>query len=205
MRQHLCSAVACLIVLVSSIAEAQDFVVDFTDADFTVIVDSGIGGVPVVFSESVGLNTLTFESTLNLVGIERFINLTPMQTSSGIQIGGGGGSTLAFTVSSDVDMILDSFDGSGFSALPAPMFDVSGPGVSSSGNAIPIATSTSFFNGGSILLEADEVYTFNVTNGGATTQGFIRSFSVTQAVPEPSGAALIAMAGLVVGLTRRKL
>lgn len=203
MRSLICATVASLIFFVSAGAEA-DYVVDFTDANFTVVVDSGINGVPVVFTETVGGATMTFESTVNLVGIRRFINLVPMQTSSGIQIGGGGGSTLVFTVSSDVDMILDSFDGSGSTFLPAPVFDVSGPGASSNGNVVPVASATSFFNGGSILLEANEVYTFSVTNSGATTQGFISSFAVSQPVPEPSGTALIALAGFAVGFIRRR-
>lgn len=203
MGKLLRTAVAGLIVLFPSIAAAQSYVVDFTDSDFAVVVDSGINGVPVVFTETVGGATLTFESTANLVGITRFINLVPMQTSSGIQIGGGGGSTLQFTLSSNVDMILDTFDGSGNAGVSPPIFDVTGPGVSSVGNTVPIVSATSPFNGGPLSLQANDLYTFSVTNGGALTQGFLRSFGVT-VIPEPSSATLVFVASLAGCLTRRR-
>ncbi len=187
----------------TSVANAQS-VIDFSDGEFTTITNSGIGDAPVDFTETVDGVTFTLESTLNLVGTERFLNLT--SPSNGLQVGGGGGSTLIFTLESDQDVTLSSYstDTSG-GFLNPPTFDVTGAGVNSAGNSLDQGNPSNLFNGGPLLLEADELYTFNIQNGGAASQAFISSITFTAtAVPEPSGVLLLSGIGLAMFGRRRR-
>jgi len=200
-------ATVCLAVSVAMVfgARAQADVVNFTDGNFTVITPSGIGNAPTVFSETVLGATLTFESTVNLVGTERFLGLEQGMTSNGLHLGGGGGSTLQFTVSSDQDIQFLSYatdGGGGF--LGDRTFDISGLGASSIGNSLAPGNPTNLVAGGPITLLANEVYTFDIQNGGAADQAFISSFDVQAAVPEPGSASILLMTVLGTRLMRRR-
>jgi len=185
-------------------ADAQADVVDFTDGNFTEIMPSGVANAPTIFSESVQGATLTFESTSNLVGIERFLGLQQGVTSNGLHLGGGGGSTLQFTVSSDQDIQLVSYatDGGGF-FIGDRTFDIVGLGASSTGNLLDPGSPMNLLAGGPVTFLAGEIYTFDIQNGGAVDQAFISSFSFS-AIPEPGSASVLLFTALATGLVRRR-
>ncbi|MEQ8662171.1 MAG: hypothetical protein RLW62_15255, partial [Gammaproteobacteria bacterium] len=56
-----------------------------------------------------------------------------------MDIGGGGGSVASFTLVSSHDVTLDAFSGFAQQYNTAPVFDVTGPDVASSGNAFPVS------------------------------------------------------------------
>ena len=107
MLRHFCFGLFFIAATFSTnVAHAQS-VINFSDGVFTTLTNSGINDAPVDFTETVDGVTFTLESTLNLVGIERFLNLT--SPSNGLQVGGGGGSTIEFTFQSDQDVTLSSY------------------------------------------------------------------------------------------------
>jgi hypothetical protein len=186
-------------------ASAQADVVDFMDGNFTMIQNSGINDAPTIFSESVLGATVTFESVANLVGgTGRFVGLEQGVTSNGLHLGGGGGSTLEFTISSSQDIQLVSYatDGGGFFLNP-PTFDIAGLGASSVGNSLDPGDPANLIAGGPVTLLAGEVYTFDVQNTGATVQAFVSSMEFT-AVPEPGSMSVLLVVGLAAGLVRRR-
>ena len=191
------------------VATIQADVVDFTDGVFTTLLDSGINSEPVIFSESITGATLTFESTLNLVGIERFTGTRPGIASTGLRLGGGGGSTIEFTVTPSADVIFESYSttsGVGLFLNPA-MFDLTGPGVNSLGNSLEFGNPANLLNGSpdGLLLTGGETYIATIQAGGAASQAFIGSFEVTAvSVPEPASAVLIPMVAATIAVRRRR-
>ena len=187
-------------------AEAEE--IDFTDGVFTVIEDSNaIGDEPVIFSEQISDATLTFESTLNSVGIERFLGLEPGVASNGLHLGGGSGSTLAFTITPDADVILESYStniNGGFFLNP-PLLDIVGLGVNSAGNSLEFGNAANLFNGSSIGLLLTGGETYDVTFQTAGGQAFIQSFEVTAVgIPEPATTAIIPMVFATIVMRRRR-
>ena len=204
MLRHFCFGLFFIAATFSTnVAHAQS-VINFSDGVFTTLTNSGINDAPVDFTETVDGVTFTLESTLNLVGTERFLNLT--SPSNGLQVGGGGGSTIEFTFQSDQDVTLSSYstDITPLLFLGDPTFDVTGAGVSSVGNSLARGNPANLFSDGPLVLDADELYTFEIQNGGAAAQAFISSITfTTTAVPEPSGIALLGGIGLAI-LSRRR-
>lgn len=124
-----------------------------------------------------------------------------------MQVGGGGGSTIEFTFQSDQDVTLSSYstDTTPLLFLGDPTFDVTGAGVSSVGNSLAQGNPANLFSDGPLVLDADELYTFEIQNGGAAAQAFISSITfTTTAVPEPSGIALLGGIGLAILGRRRR-
>ncbi|MEN0019613.1 MAG: hypothetical protein AAF747_01880 [Planctomycetota bacterium] len=140
----------------------------------------------------------------NLVGFPRFIS----NNAAGINFGGGGGSSLAFTFEADAPLDLESYiinDAFGF--LNAPTFSIEDGGtVLSAGNdgsrPTGLGNQSRAFVGGVLRLEADTQYTFRADTTGAAVQAFIAGFNYT-VVPTPASAGLLAMAGLAATRRRR--
>lgn len=178
-------------------------VIDFGDGDFTPISNSGTGDA-VSFSETSNGVTLTFTATDNLVGGDRFIGMQVGNVINGLHLGGGGGSTLEFTVSSDSLVTLDSYTTSaGGFFLGGAGFNVAGPGVNSVGNLIGANDINSAFASGPLLLQPNQDYTFTVTPVGSAVQSYVSSFTVS-AVPEPSSACVLMLVGIGGWLYRRR-
>ncbi len=199
-----CAALALFLFALSVPAGAVP--VDFTDGVFNTIVNSGINDEPVVFTETADGVTFTFESTLNLVGVERFLGIRPGVIGNGLHLGGGGGSTLLFTLVVDQAVSLNSYStDTGGTFLNSPVLDITGPGVSSLGNGLAQGNAANAFAGGPLLLEAGALYTFDVQNTGAAVQAFVASFDVTAvAAPEPALAWLgLGLAALAARSRRR--
>ena len=75
----------CLLVAILN-GTIEGDTVDFTDGVFKVVLDApAIGDEPVIFSETTAGATLTFESTANLVGIERFLGIQPGVVPNSLQ------------------------------------------------------------------------------------------------------------------------
>lgn len=140
--------------------------------------------------------TFTILSTNNLVGGNRILG-SGGTMSNGLHVGGGGGSTLQFTISADMDVNLQSYGlSSGGFFLGTPTLDV----LTSTGNALTPQGATVNFAGGPIALSAGTAVTFDVQNTGAAVQSFIGSFDFEKAttapvVPLPAGMPLM-LAGL---------
>jgi hypothetical protein len=168
------------------------------------ITNSGISDFPTVFSESVLGATVTFESTANLAGVRRFVGLQQGVTSNGLHLAGGGGSTLEFTVSSNTDILLESYstDTGGFFVGDATL-DIVGLGVSSLGNSLDQGVAENLLAGGPVTLLAGEIYTFEIQDGGAVDQAFISEFSF-KAIPEPGSACVLLFTILATGFVRRR-
>lgn len=134
-----------------------------------------------------------------------------------LAFGGGGGNTTTFSLTVSEDISLTAFAGFAQQFNTGAIFDVTGTGVSSTGNAFgtsaflgtgtPVSTS---FVGGPLSLTAGEVYTFKTTNGSASTVSFFTGFEfsiagATPAVPLPAGLPLLAGGlGAFAWLRRRK-
>lgn len=182
--------------------------IDFTDGVFTTVTNSGINDEPTVFTETEDGVTFTFESTLNLVGTERFLGIRPGIASNGLQLGGGGGSTLEFTFSASEDITLISYstDTGGFS-LNTPTINVFGPLVASVGNTLVKGVAVNLFVGGPLLLTANTVYFFDVQGTGAAVQAYVASFDFTKAssaVPDAGSTAVLLCSGLLlIGAMKR--
>jgi len=178
-------------------------VIDFTDGIFSTIVDSGINNEPVIFEELADGVTFTLESTLNLVGTERFLGIRPSVPSNGLHLGGGGGSTIEFTLLVDHDVTLDSYStDTGGAFLGMATFDVVGGTISSLGNSLAQGLASETFATGPLALTANTLYTFNIQNTGAGVQSFVDSISFTAnaSVPLPGSLSMFAL-GLL-GLRR---
>lgn len=165
--------------------------IDFTDGIFNTVQDSGIDDEPVIFTETADGVTFTFESTLNLVGTERFLGIRPSETANGLHLGGGGGSTIELTLRVDSDAILQSYstDTGGFFLGNATM-DIWGGSISSIGNSLFQGLAVNTFVDGPLVLMAGITYTFDIQNTGAGVQSFIDSFEVTRIAPIPLPGAL---------------
>ncbi|MEM7252028.1 MAG: VPLPA-CTERM sorting domain-containing protein [Pseudomonadota bacterium] len=187
-----------------SFSSAQADPVNFVDGNFNLIATGGPGAEARIFSETVGGSILTLEATLNLVGAERFLNMVLGNPNNGLHLGGGGGSTLEFTVTPSTDVILNSYStvSSGF-FLGTPTLDITGPGVSSLGNSLAGGNPSNALTGGPLSLEAGETYLFDVQGTGASVQTFISEFDITP-VPLPAAAWMLAGAMLSLVAVRRR-
>lgn len=180
--------------------------VDLTDGIFTEIEAASSGGmslgVPRVFSETAGGVVFTFTAINNLVSVPRFNDLT--NTGFGIQLGGGGGSVLEFTLETSANVTLDSYStvSDGF-FLGTPTFNVTGGTVNSTGNPLPQDIAANVFAGGSLLFEAGNLYTFDIENTGAAVQAFLGGIEFT-VVPLPAPALLLASGLLGLAAHRRR-
>lgn len=208
MRSVLSLAAAATIGLAGSIAQSAS--VDLTDGTFGVVgVDSDT-----ITETSAGV-TFTLQSTDNLVGAPRWIGLPGGDLLNGLQVGGGGGSTIEFTFTVDQDVTLTGYgtnQSAGF-ALGAPIFDVlDGATVLLDDALINDPTSTNISNsagendivvsGLSIALIAGTSYTFDINDGGAAVQGFFTSFEFdvnSAAIPVPAALPLAATGFALLG------
>jgi hypothetical protein len=162
---------------------------NITDDEFNPVGDGGT-----IFS---------LTPTDNLVGADRLF----LDPSTGLQYGGGGGSSLSFDFMVNENISLESYtlSSSGF-FLGDPIFNISqGATVLSSMNTSIASGETHSFNGGPLLLTAGTNYSFETQVSGAAIQSFVSSWTYsTTSVPEPGSAGLLAVAGLAVGMRRRR-
>ena len=183
-----------LLLSALALGNARAETVDLTDGLFTEIELAMAGGTPLdvprVFSETAGGVVFTFSATNNLVGVPRFNDLT--STGLGIQLGGGGGSVIEFTLATSAPVTLDSYStvSSGF-FLGAPTFNISGGSIVSNGNALTEDIPANVFAGAPLLFEAGTIYTFGIENTGAAVQAFLGGIEFT-VVPLPAPALLLA-------------
>ncbi len=186
---------------------AQAATLDLTNRNF----DSEVTRT---FTES-GID-FTFTATDNFVGGPRLLG-----GDNGIQVGGGGGSSIEFSLAVSDDVTLTGYgtnEATGFS-LASPIFDLlDGATVLLNDALINNPASTNIFNssgenvvdvsGLSIALNAGTTYTFDINNIGAAVQGFITSldFEVADAapIPVPAGLPMLAAGIGVFAWMRRK-
>lgn len=193
-----------LLLSAAALSNAQAATVDLTDGLFTEIEAAMAGGTPLdvprVFTESAGGVVFTFTATNNLVGVPKFNDLA--STGLGIQLGGGGGSVIEFTLATSATVTLDSYStvSNGF-VLGTPTFDISGGSVASNGNTLVEDIAANPFAGGPLLFEAGTIYTFDIENTGAAVQAFLGGIEFT-VVPLPAPALLLASG--ILGLLARK-
>lgn len=197
-----------IVLLLSAVAlgNARAATIDLTDGLFTEIEAAMASGmaldVPRVFTESASGVVFTFTATNNLVGVPKFNDLT--NTGFGIQLGGGGGSIIEFTLETSANVTLDSYStvSNGF-FLGTPTFDITGGSIVSSGNALPEDVAVNPFAGGPLLFEAGTIYTFDIENTGAAVQAFLGGIEFT-VVPLPAPALLLASGFLALLARKRK-
>ncbi len=142
----------------------------------------------------------TMEPTNNLVGFPKF----HLSATNGMTFGGGGGSSLAFEFTTNVDILLESYtiSSSGF-ILNDPVFDIrEGSSVLSESNSAVANGDTHAFASGPISIEAGTTYTFINTSFGAGTQSHMSSWQYT-VVPAPGAIATLAIGGIVASTRRR--
>ena len=152
-----------------------------------------------VFRETVEGITLTFTAIDNLVGGPRFIGVAEGNSPiNGLQLGGGGGSTLEFTLRTDKGVRLNSYStDTGGSFLNEPTFNVVGGGVLSNGNSLDEGNPAHLFVGGPLVLDAGQTVTFSINGPSAVVQAFVASLDVT---PVPLPGAVWMLGGAVLGL-----
>jgi hypothetical protein len=134
----------------------------------------------------------------------------------GLSFGGGGGNTATFTLTASQDVTLNAFLGFAQQFNTGAIFDVTGTGVSSAGNAFSTAGTlasgtpvSESFVGGALSLTAGEVYTFTTTNAGAATLSHLTGIDFTKVsapanVPLPAGLPLLVGGFGVLAWMRRK-
>lgn len=178
-------------------------IVTFGDGIFTPISNHSTGDA-VSFSENSAGATITFAATSNLVGGNRFLGMQVGNVINGLHLGGGGGSTLSFTMNSNQPVMLERYTtaATGF-FLNSPAISIVGPGVDSIGNLINSRSIDSVFASGPLAIQANQDYTFTVSPTGAGVQGFVSSLTVS-AVPEPSSAGFLLAALGAQSLRRRR-
>lgn len=196
---------------------AQAATVDLTDGAFSAVsyetfVQGAIGPI-VAFSETVDGVTFAFARTsgqfrrIGPWGDGNFDN-PPFE----MDFGGGGGSASGFSLVVSHDVTLNSFSGMAQQFNTGPVFDITGSGVSSLGNAFSVSgflgsdvPGTDSFVGGALNLVAGESYQFTVTNAGVVTLGFLTAFDFTAApVPLPPALAMLLPAVIGIAAKRRR-
>lgn len=205
--------------------------ISFTDGVYTNVQPfAPVPSNPVVFTEVVDDITFTFTALSNLTGGPRFqitdANGTPAgDARAGIVVGGGGGSSISFSISASENVTLDSYFTGGvlpsgavsnwFLNADAIFFSV----FDESDNALSIENSLSasadhiVFNQGPIMLEGGLDYKFLLTGAwGAASQSFIKEFNFTKLdtdlseIPIPAAWVLF-MSGVigVIAIRKKKL
>jgi hypothetical protein len=144
-----------------------------------------------------------FTPTNNLVSFPRF----QLSAQRGVRYGGGGGSSLEFTFSTDQDILLNSYTlASSGSILGDPTFAIkSGDSILSNSNTSIGNGNIYSFNSGPIAIRSGQDYTFEVINSGAAIQSYMDSWNYTvTAVPEPGAVLFLSSLCLVLATSRRK-
>lgn len=144
-----------------------------------------------------------FTPTNNQVSFPRF----QLSDQRGLRYGGGGGSTLEFTFSTNQDISLESYQlASSGSILGDPTFAIkAGDTILSNSNTSVGNGNTYSFNSGPINISSGEVYTFEVINSGAAIQSYMDSWNYTvTAVPEPGTVLFLSSTCLISAITRRR-
>ena len=171
---------AAIVLFVASISPAGT--IDFTSG-IPVFPD------PPAFSKSDEGVTFSFEPVNNLVGSPRWIS-----SASGLRIGGGGGSSLEFTFTTDSAVTLDSYLLADFGILGNADFDVrDGATVLSAANNANAAGSSAF-TGAPVSLTPGTTYSFVVNTSGAAIQANMSAWTFS-VVPEPA-SNILALAGI---------
>lgn len=185
--------------------------VNLTDNSFTSVTHlqfpSDPPGSPtgpiISFTETVGGIGFTFSTAGQFRNVGTWGNGTSAASPPwALSFGGGGGNASVFALTVTADVTLDSFSGFAQQFNTGSIFDVTGTGVSSLGNAFstadflpgsPVADS---FVGGPLSLTAGETYTFTTTNSGAATLAHLTSIEFTPAVVPLPAALPLLLAGL---------
>ena len=184
---------------------AQAATVDLTDGVFA-------NPTTDVITETSDGVTFTFTATDNQTGGARWLNVTAGDFANGLQLGGGGGSTIEFTLVVSDDIELNGYgtnQGGGF-ALAAPTFDLFDGATSLlADQPINNAASTNIFNasgenivlasGLSIALTAGTAYTFDINDNGAAVQGFLTSLEFSTPVSNVPVPAALPLALTTIG------
>ena len=208
-----------LLGLVTSV-NAKAAIVDLTDNTFTSITHEsfvqGAIGPPIAFEETVGGVVFSFA---RISGQFRQVatwgdGTTNLSGPFVADIGGGAGSVSAFTLSVSQAVSLNSFIGFAQQFNTNPIFDVTGGSVSSIGNTFSVAgfpgsaiPAVDDFVGGPLALEAGTVYTFDITNSGPATRGYITGLDFTAettTVPVPAALPLLLTGLAALGLLSRR-
>lgn len=199
------SALGAAVVVASTSAMAATATFDFTDGVFTEVAPSLQPGSSLIIDEADNGVTLTIEALSNLVGLDRlFIDTT------GLQVGGGGGSVLALSLLFDTDVMLESYGTlESFLVLNPSSFSLADTsGLISTGNSTAGSPLQNVFDGAPLAVAAGTVVTLVIDTPGAAVQSFITDLTVSfddgSTAPVPVPPALLLMAGGA-GLLLRKV
>lgn len=195
--------------IAATAAPASALTINLLDDLYTVTATADGGVTASSITETVESTTFSFVALNNLVGAPRLLGFTDGDdpdsdgdtAGGGIQLGGAGGSTVSFSLSSDRDVVFTGYEtfGEGF-VLGDPRVSIVSSLHGALVSAMPLNPQGAYVLP-SILMEAGEIWTFTVDSPGAATMGAISSFSfeTAAAVPVPAAAPLLlgALGGLV--------
>lgn len=190
--------------------------IDFQDGNF-VASDPGLNGKNAIVERIADGVNFTFTALVNSIGgVGWNGTLGGGAMPNGLHVGGGGNSTVQFSMTADADITLNSYtlaDVFGFLGN-ATMDVLNGATMLSEDNALVPRGATFNFADGPIAMAANTTYTFDINETGFAVQSYIGSFDFTKVtttmpndpvVPLPAGLPLL-MAGLAAmfGLRARK-
>ncbi len=189
-------AILSAILFTASASMSQAGTIDFTDGVFDVVTASSQVGNPEALSEEAAGVTFTFTALDNLVGADRMF-----PSATGLTFGGGGGSTIQFSLTADADVTLSGFaTNQASAAFTDPTFDVMLNAVTVSSGNVGDGTSA-LFASGPLSLSLGDTLVFGITNPGAITQASLSSIDFdlvttsASAVPLPASMSFL-LAGL---------